>query len=239
MVSWWGSVVRGWTSGGRVLVPERLGELGATAGDPRLHGAERDRQHLGDLGVVEVGDVAQHDGSAELLGQVVEGVVDGHPQSGRLDAPLGERVDDLGPRLVVGDDVRRRPPAAAAQLVEGGVGGDAVDPRGERRAPVEAGEAADDADHRLLGGVVGVAAGAGDAPAHGVDAVVVAAQQPVEGVAIAGLGCRHQRGVVRSSRINRSGSHRWTCGAGWPPCTPGHARARGARSAGGAPVSPR
>ena len=37
---------------------------------------------------------------------------------------------------------------------------------------------------------------AGDPPAHGVDAVVVAAQQGVEGGAVAGLGGGDQRGVV-------------------------------------------
>ena len=37
-----------------------------------------------------------------------------------------------------------------------------------------------DPDQRLLGGVVGIAGAAGDPAAHGMDAVVVAAQQAVE-----------------------------------------------------------
>ena len=76
------------------MVPECLGELGTAAGDPRLDGAQRDRQHLGDLGVVEVGDVAQHDWCAELLREVVEGVVDGQAQCRRLDAAFGEHTHE-------------------------------------------------------------------------------------------------------------------------------------------------
>ena len=124
------------------LVPERVGELAAAAGDPRLDRADRDAEDLGDLGVVEVGDVAQHDGGAELLGQVVEGVVDGHPvDDGRRRCRSASGSTASGDALVVGDDVQRRPALAPAQLVEGGVGGDAVDPRRERRAAVERGRA--------------------------------------------------------------------------------------------------
>ena len=70
-----------------------------------------------------------------------------------------------------------RPATALAELVEGGVGGDAIAPGGERGSSVEAVDRPHDPDQRLLGGVVGIAGSAGDAPAHGVDPVVVAAQQ--------------------------------------------------------------
>ena len=89
-----------------------------------------------------------------------------------------------------------RAPVTLAQLVEGGVGGDPVGPRRERGAAVEAGEPTHDRDHRLLRGVVGVATGTGDPPADGVDAVVVPAQQGVEGITVAGLGGGDERAVV-------------------------------------------
>ena len=100
-------------------------------------------------------------------------------------------------------DVRGRASVTLAQLVEGGVGGDPVRPRRERRAAVEAGEAAHDRDHRLLGGVVGVSTGTGDPPADRVHPVVVPAQQGVEGVTIAGLGGGDERSVVGGSRSVR------------------------------------
>ena len=198
-------------------------------------------EHLGDLGVVEVGDVAQHDRGAELLGQVVERVVDGHPVDDGVDA--GARRAGRRPRATGRRRRRRAAPAAGARRRSSSSAALVAmryDPRRERRAAVEPGEAADDADHRLLGGVVGVAAGAGDAPAHRVDAVVVAAQQAVERVAVAGLGGGHQAWRRRSRRrgINRSGSHRSDAAVRvGARCSPGHGRARGARSAGGAPAS--
>ena len=89
-----------------------------------------------------------------------------------------------------------RSAAAPAQLVEAGVGGDAVGPGPEAGPPVEAADAAHDGDHRLLRGVGGVGVVAGDPPAHGVDPVVVEAQQLLEGPAVAALRGRHERAVV-------------------------------------------
>ena len=79
------------------------------------------------------------------------------------------------------------PPLAAAQLVEARVGGDPVGPGGEGGPAVEAADAADDGDQRLLGGVERVGVVAGQPAADGVDPVVVAAQQRVEGGAVARL----------------------------------------------------
>ena len=76
--------------------PSRVGELAAAAGDPRLDGADRDVERLGDLGVVEVGDVAQHDRHPELLGQLGERGVDRHRSATPRRCAVGERVDGLG-----------------------------------------------------------------------------------------------------------------------------------------------
>ncbi len=97
---------------------------------------------------------------------------------------------------VVAGRVRGRPALALAQLVERGVGCDAVRPRREGGATVEAREPANDRDHRLLGGIVGVATRPHDAPADRVDAVVVAAQQRLDGAPVAGLGGGDERAVV-------------------------------------------
>ncbi len=178
-VGWMAASVVGRPSAGSRF-PRAAASCAAAAGDARLHGADGDVEGLGDLGVVEVGDVAEHDGDAELLGQPGQGGVDRHPVDDAVDRAARQRVGRLG-----GPVARRRRRAGPGAACAGGAR------RGRRwwrcgrptwrtRPAVEAVEPADDADHRLLGGVVGVAAGAGDPPAHGVDAVVVPPQQGVE-----------------------------------------------------------
>ena len=75
--------------------------------------------------------------------------------------------------LVTGRAVRRRvtrPAGACAGAARrGGVGGDPVDPGRERRPAVEAGQAADDRDQGLLGGVERVGVVAGQPAADAVD----------------------------------------------------------------------
>ena len=59
----------------------------------------------------------------------------------------------------------------------------------EKRGPaVEAAEAPDHGDERLLGGIEGVGVVAGDAAAHQVDLRLVGAQEAVEGTPITVLG---------------------------------------------------
>ena len=84
-------------------------------GDPRPHRSGRDVEHRGDLRVVEVGEVAQHDGDAEVLGELGERGVHVEPRfdSRRLDrrvaAGLGQRSSaGAGRRL------RRRSSSSAA-----------------------------------------------------------------------------------------------------------------------------
>ena len=195
--------------GGRLMVP-RLdargrwagsrrggGQRGPAPGDAGAHGAGRELEHRGDLGVVEVAHVAEHDGDAEVLRQLGEGGVEAQPIGDR--GVHGGAGSARSARSSSGRPEAGSPPAAA-QLVEAGVGVDAVGPRRERRAAVEAGEAAHDGDQRLLGGVGGVGVVAGDAPAQGVDPVVVDAQELVR----APPGRRSLAAATRSCRRARS-----------------------------------
>ena len=132
------------------------------ARDPRPHRAGRDVEHVGDLGVVEVAQVAQHHRDPELLGERARA---------RRRRRAGFRH---GPRSTVprrparGRLQGRRARAApgAPQLVERRVGGHPVAPGGERGPAVEPADAARDRDHRLLGGVERVLRMADDASAH-------------------------------------------------------------------------
>jgi hypothetical protein len=89
-----------------------------------------------------------------------------------------------------------RPPRAPADLVEGGVDGDAIGPGGETGTPVEAVKAADDSDERVLQGVGGVGVAARHPTADGVEPVVVAAQERVKRSPVAGSGPSDETGVV-------------------------------------------
>jgi hypothetical protein len=165
------------------------GHGGPAAGDPGSDGTDRDVEHLGDLGVVEGAEVAEHDGGAELRGQGGQGGVDVDGRGGNL----GGVVVEGGLGQVV--EARGGSPVAAAELVEAGVGGHAVRPRAERGPAVIAGEAADDGEQRLLGGVGPVGVVAADAPAQRGQPVVVAAQEGLECVSVARLGGGDEGGV--------------------------------------------
>ena len=140
---------------------------------------------------------------AELLGKTGQCGVDRDPVGDGVDATVGEVVDDLASAAVgvVVDDVELGSALAFAEFVERGVGGDAVDPGRERRPAVEPVEVAHDADHRLLGGVVGVAGAAGDPAADGVHTVVVASEQLI-----------HRGRVAAPAPLRRV---RRRCGRGW------------------------
>ena len=109
--------------GGRV--PERFGEGGAAPRDAGTDGPGWDVEDLGDLGVIEVAEVAQDDGDPELLRDLGERGVDDEAGVDRVsggDAPPAVRTGS-------GSDVDGNWPALpAAQLVDRGVGRDAVQP---------------------------------------------------------------------------------------------------------------
>lgn len=179
----------------RRVALETVSQDSATAGDSRLDRPDGDLQNGGDLRVIEVGDVAEDHRGAELLGDLSECLVDGYTVADGIDPPFGGRIDDLGCGLMI-EGVQRRTTLPFTNLVECGVGGDAVGPGSERGATVEPGQAADDLDHRLLTGIVGVPVGAGDSPADPVDPVVVTTQQVIQRDAISALSGSDQVGVV-------------------------------------------
>ena len=95
------------------------GERGAAASDPGPHGAGRDLEHLGDLGVVEVAEVPQDDRDPELLRDPGEGRVDVDPVAGRLGAvAAGRGRGGLGERSRSGWGAgRRRRSSSSAAFV--------------------------------------------------------------------------------------------------------------------------
>ena len=169
---------------------------GAAPGDARAHRAHGHVEHLGDLGVVHALDVAEDHRHPELLGdpgqRTVDGETVGHAgiEAGRV--PGWSKVSARRGRA------GRRPPPA--QLVQAGVGGDAVHPGAGRRPLVEAGQPADDGDQRLLRRVGGVGRVAGECGStrHGSCRRGVAAG--VERRAVAGPGRGDELAVARPPR---------------------------------------
>ena len=187
-----------------VFADEQLrSECGATSRDSGLHGPDRDVEGFGDLGIVEVCDVAQDHGNPEVLGELIECGVEDESVGKRFGVPVGSRIDRFG-SIILTDHVERRTTLPLSQLVERCVRGDAVGPGAERRPPVETGKAAHDLDQCFLAGVVGVARAPGNSSTHGVDAVVVATQQLVERELIAALSGGDQSSVVEVAGNERS-----------------------------------
>lgn len=176
---------------GAVRVPEQVRQGGPTPGDARSNGARWDLEDLGDLGVVDPGEVPQGDRGAELDGELLERGVDGELVSD----PLVERGScarhDLrnhvdGPRAAV----------RAACFVERGVRGDAVAPRREARASVERVDPACDREQGFLRCVERVVRVLQDSAADAVDAIEVPSQERVERGLVAAGGCTCELVVV-------------------------------------------
>ena len=177
MASGGGSSVR--RPAASVPVPELIGELAPAAGDPRLHGADRDVEH--------------RRRSRRSRGRRRRAAPrrPGTPRAdrrARRRSPPGRRLPSTLPLGQSG----RRARAVVAVVVTTCSAGRRRRRRSSSRAalvamrythvenaerPSKRGRPAHDADHRLLGGVIGIAVDTGDAPAHRVDAVVVASQQ--------------------------------------------------------------
>jgi len=177
-----------------------VGEARPAASDAALDGAYWHAKNLGDLGVVQVTDVAEHDGYPEILGEVGKRGIQQHPITEPVETHPGIGIsvfhDGVVSSVVAPDGVAHRAPAPSAKLVEARVGGDPVHPGREAATPVELVQAPDDCDHRLLGGVGGVGLVASDAATHSEDAVVVAAQQLIEAGPVTAAGCCEELMVV-------------------------------------------
>ena len=133
----------------------------------------RDAEHLGDLGVVHADEVAERDRGAVLGAQVAR--ARRRRRGGRRTRPRCPTAS-IRPLVSGRCSVGHRPPAAAAGLVERGVGRDAVRPRRELGPAVERTDLARDREQRLLGRVERVVGIGEDSPAHAVDERGVAAQ---------------------------------------------------------------
>jgi hypothetical protein len=126
-----------------------VGEHSAATGDAALDRADRDVEHRCDLGIVEVGDITQHHRHAEVLRQGQQRSIEQVAVTELLDAITGRGVGSFVAVAYVGALLpvlvaarQQRPAPAPAQLVEAGVGGDAVCPGTERGTTVEAGQPA-------------------------------------------------------------------------------------------------
>ena len=164
----------------------------------RSHGPDGDTEHLGNFGIVEVGDVAQHEGDPKVVGDLRE--------SRGNRTRLVEMVGKIGCRVRIGvwclgggehNWVGGAWGASnTPNFVNRGVGGDAVDPGRQARPSVEAGEPANDRKKGVLYRIVGAFPRENHAMAYGMNRVVVQSQQSIDGFTLAGAGTNEQVGLV-------------------------------------------
>ena len=189
----------GWFGG----VGEAVGEGGAAPEDAALHGADRDLQDLGGVGVGDPVEVAEDDRDPELLGDLGEGGLDGDGRGDHLAEVAAGGDGQAGVLRVEGGQAG---PAPAAGLVGGGVHGDPVQPGREGGRLAEAGGLAEGGQEGLLGGVLGVLPVAEDPQAEAVDAAFVARDQLAEGPGVASQVGGEQGLVARDAHDRRTAS---------------------------------
>ena len=154
-------------------------------------------EHLGDLGVVEPGEISEYDRRLEFLGELRKGIVD-IDAGGDCLAGTKRRATTEGliRNVLVIREAGLRATTPATELVETGVGGDPVRPGRERRAAVEAIESLDDGDQRLLGGVERVGVVSGESATDRIDAGLMLLQKGIKSAAIAALRGGDQPEIV-------------------------------------------
>lgn len=154
-------------------------------------------EHLGDLGVVEPGEISEYDRRLEFLGELCEGIVD-IDAGGDCLAGIKRRATTEGliRNVLVIREAGLRAATPATELVETGVGGDPVRPGCERRAAIEALESFDDGDQCLLGGVERVGVVSGESATDRIDAGLMLLQKGIKSAAIAALRGGDQPEIV-------------------------------------------
>ena len=174
------------------LVPDisthAVGQHRAAAGNAALHCANRNVEHMCDLGVVEVADISQHYRHPEILGEGRERLIECQSITEPIYTYTCIGIHDVIVAAVGAlGEAGERPPSSPSQFVEAGVGGDAIGPGGEAAATVELTESAHDGYQRLLRGIGAVGIVSCDAPTDRENAVVVSAQQLVKARTVAAL----------------------------------------------------
>ncbi len=162
-----------------------MGEECTSTGDAGADGARWDVEGLGDLGVVQVAEVSQHDRSAEVVRQGRQRCIHSELIGDSLGSGGGRH---RGRRPVVVGQARIGPAPAPAQLVEAGIRGHAVHPCCKGCAAIEPGEPSHYRDQRLLRGVLRICLLPADPSAESVHTVMVPSQQSVQRSPITLLG---------------------------------------------------
>ena len=152
-----------------------VAQLGPAVVDPRLDGADGDAEQLGDVGVLELAEVAQEDRLDETLVELLGGVE-------HVDA----RPGDDARRGTTGGEIGRRFEHAAAPLqlaigVDRRVGRQLVHPGRELRASLERADPPGHGEQGVLGGLLGVEWVGQEPPAATEDQRAGRDEQLVEG----------------------------------------------------------
>ncbi len=179
---------------GTRIVAKRASKGHPAASDTRPHGARRNPQNTGYFGVVQVTDIAQHDRYPKFLGECGEGGLEPETISQRVICGRAVPVDVKSFKF---GEANRRSPFAASEFIETGIGSNPVEPGGDGRSTIEAGETANDGKQGFLGRVGRVGVVAGDASTDRKDTIEMDAQKGVHGALVPALcGGQKKVGIV-------------------------------------------
>ena len=119
---------------GAVVPGHDVGKPTAPTSDATPHCSGCEVEHLGDLGVVEPGEISEYDRRLEFLGELRERIIDIDAGGDGL-AGIERRATTEGLicDVLVIREAGLRATTPATELVETGVGGDPVRPGRERR----------------------------------------------------------------------------------------------------------
>ena len=174
-----------------------VGKPTSPTSDATPHCSGCEVEHLGDLGVVEPGEISEYDRRLEFLGELRKRIVDVDAGGDGL-AGIERRATTEGliRDVLVIREAGLRATTPPTELVETGVGGDPVRPGRERRAAVEAVESSDDGDQCLLGGVERVGVVSCESATDRIDAGLMLVQKGIKGVTVSALSGGDQPEIV-------------------------------------------
>ena len=186
-------------------------ESAAAAEDAGFYGADAAFENFGDLFVAKAFDIAEDDGTAKNVGNVIERALHGDLNfvRGELFKRSGAEIFDFHLRATFGGfgidgNIFLRMTLEPALVIESFANGDAIEPGLQRAALAEIANSAKRFQENFLSAVGGIGGISEHAEDEAIDRSVVMRDEPVEGSLRAGLQLVDEIGFIAAPREGTS-----------------------------------